>query len=77
MTGHLISSAGAVEFAFCVKALQHQVLPPSIHIKETDADCPVTLTPAEPKSVTMDYALSNSVGFGGSNTAVIAGRFYP
>ena len=74
MTGHMIAAAGAIEFALCVKALEHQAVPPSLHIFESDQDCPVTLTPGQISTHTMSYALSNSVGFGGSNTALIAGR---
>ncbi len=74
MTGHMIAAAGAIEFAFCVKALEHQVLPPSINLFNPDPDCRVNLTPAKVSSHSMRYALSNSVGFGGSNTAIIAGR---
>ncbi|MBM4251888.1 MAG: beta-ketoacyl-[acyl-carrier-protein] synthase family protein [Deltaproteobacteria bacterium] len=74
MTGHMIAAAGAIEFAFCVKALEHQVLPPSINLFNPDPDCRVNLTPPQISSHPMNYALSNSVGFGGSNTALIAGR---
>ena len=74
MTGHMIAAAGAIEFAFCVMALKHQLLPPSINIFEADPDCHISLTPATATAHSMRYALSNSVGFGGSNTAIIAGR---
>ncbi len=74
MTGHMISAAGAIEFATCVKALQHQVLPPSINIQTKDHEVLAQLTPAKPTDCQMEYALSNSVGFGGSNTALVAGR---
>lgn len=75
VTGHLISAAGAMEFAICVQALRHQVLPPTVNVIKQDVDCKVRLTPNQPTSVEMDYALSNSVGFGGSNTALIAKRY--
>jgi 3-oxoacyl-[acyl-carrier-protein] synthase II len=74
MTGHLISAAGAMEFALCVKALEHQVLPPSINVFQKDPAIAVELTPSIPTDKKMNYALSNSVGFGGSNTALVAGR---
>jgi 3-oxoacyl-[acyl-carrier-protein] synthase II len=73
MTGHMISAAGAIEFAVCLKALDHQVLPPSVNVFEQDSECFVTLTASVPKELCFDYALSNSVGFGGSNTALVAG----
>lgn len=74
MTGHMISAAGAIEFAFCVQSIAHQVLVPSINITEQDPECEVVLTDREARAAVLNYALSNSVGFGGSNTALIAGR---
>jgi 3-oxoacyl-[acyl-carrier-protein] synthase II len=74
LTGHLISAAGAIELAFCIMALRDQTLPPSANLVSQDPDCPVTLCPAEPTKAALNYALSNSVGFGGSNTALIARR---
>lgn len=75
MTGHMISSAGAVELAVCLRALQHEVLPPSVNVFNQDPECAVSLTPPEPTALRADYALSNSVGFGGSNTALVVGRY--
>ncbi len=75
MTGHMISAAGAIELATCVLALNEQVLPPTINVTNQDPDCKVTLTPNKTTKKTMNYALSNSVGFGGSNTAIIAKRY--
>jgi beta-ketoacyl-acyl-carrier-protein synthase II len=73
MTGHMISAAGAIEFAVCIKALEKQVLPPSVNVFEPDPECRVTLTASKPVDKRFDYVLSNSVGFGGSNTALVAG----
>jgi 3-oxoacyl-[acyl-carrier-protein] synthase II len=77
MTGHMISAAGAIELAICVQALARQVLPPSVNLITKDADVLAELTPRETTAASFDYALSNSVGFGGSNTALIAGRIKP
>ena len=74
MTGHMISAAGAIEFAVAIQALRYQVLPPSINIKTPDSQCDIKLTPNVPTPKKMEYALSNSVGFGGSNTALICRR---
>jgi 3-oxoacyl-[acyl-carrier-protein] synthase II len=73
-TGHLISAAGAIEFAVAMLALKHQVYPPSTNLKEQDPGCDVVLTPSTPTTMTSSYALSNSVGFGGSNTSLVARR---
>ncbi len=75
MTGHLISAAGAIEFAVSVYALQKQVIPPSVNLFQQDPHCEVILAKNEPESFKAEYALSNSIGFGGSNTSVIARRY--
>lgn len=74
VTGHMISAAGAIELAVCVKALQHQVLPPSTNLFEQDSECVAKICPTSPTDKSFNYALSNSVGFGGSNTAVVVKR---
>ena len=73
-TGHLISAAGAVEFAFAVLALKHQVVPPSTNLLNQDPEVVTQIAPATPLDKEMEFALSNSVGFGGSNTALVARR---
>jgi 3-oxoacyl-[acyl-carrier-protein] synthase II len=73
-TGHLISAAGALEFAVAMMSLKYQVYPPSVNLKKQDPGCDVTLTPSEPSPMNSAYALSNSVGFGGSNTSLVARR---
>jgi len=74
VTGHMISAAGAIEFAVCLKALQHQVIPPSTNLFNVDPSCEINIAPRQPTPKTFEYALSNSVGFGGSNTALVARR---
>lgn len=74
VTGHLISAAGALEFAVCIKALQDQTLPPSVNLEQQDPECNIRLSPTIVTKKEMEYALSNSIGFGGSNTALIARR---
>lgn len=72
MTGHLIAAAGAIEFAFCIRSLADQMLPPSVNCFEQDPKCPISLTASTASPASLQYALSNSVGFGGSNTSLIA-----
>ena len=74
VTGHLISAAGAIEFAVALLALKHKVYPPSTNLFRQDPSCEITLTEATPSPMESQYALSNSVGFGGSNTSLIARR---
>ena len=76
-TGHLISAAGALEFAVAMYSLRHKVYPPSVNLTNQDPACDITLTPSEPTTMTSRYALSNSVGFGGSNTSLVARSVQP
>lgn len=79
MTGHMISAAGAIEFAITAMALLKQTLPPTINVFQSDKECRIRLTesPDQTKSrANLEYGLSNSVGFGGSNTALLVGRYH-
>jgi 3-oxoacyl-[acyl-carrier-protein] synthase II len=75
MTGHLIGASGAVEAIVCIKTILGGCLPPTINYEHPDPDCDLDYVPniARPKRV--DAALSNSLGFGGHNTALIVSRF--
>jgi 3-oxoacyl-[acyl-carrier-protein] synthase II len=75
MTGHLIGASGAVEAIICIKTILGGCLPPTINYEHPDPDCDLDYIPniARPKRV--DAALSNSLGFGGHNTALIVSRF--
>jgi 3-oxoacyl-[acyl-carrier-protein] synthase II len=71
MTGHLLTAAGAVEAIACMAAIRHQVLPPTINLDDPDPGCNLRHVPnhAEPRAVAV--AVSNSFGFGGSNTCLV------
>lgn len=71
MTGHLVGAAGAVEAVFTAMALCEGVLPPTINYETPDPECDLDYVPNSPRKVAVDYALSNSMGFGGHN-AVLA-----
>jgi len=73
MTGHMLGAAGGVEAGFTALALQHQLVPPTINIVTPDPRCDLDYVPDVARSITGDYALTNSFGFGGSN-AVLALR---
>jgi 3-oxoacyl-[acyl-carrier-protein] synthase II len=70
MTGHMMGAAGAVEGAACALAIQHGVIPPTIHYATPDPDCDLDYTPNEARGTDVRLALSNSFGFGGQNAAV-------
>lgn len=71
MTGHLLGAAGAIEAIVCVKALQEDFLPPTINYKTPDEECDLDYIPNVGRKVEQtQYALSNSLGFGGHNAVL-------
>jgi 3-oxoacyl-[acyl-carrier-protein] synthase II len=74
MIGHLLGAAGAVEAIVTVKALQHQIAPPTANYTERDADCDLDYVPNVARPLEMDVALSNNFAFGGANASLVLGR---
>ena len=74
MVGHLLGAAGAVEGAVCALALRHQVAPPTINLDHPGDDCDLDYIPHTARDMTIDAALSNSFGFGGTNGTLIFSR---
>jgi 3-oxoacyl-[acyl-carrier-protein] synthase II len=70
MTGHMLGAAGAVEGAVCALAIANGRIPPTIHYSTPDADCDLDVTPNRARDLQVDFALSNSFGFGGHNACV-------
>lgn len=75
MTGHLLGAAGAVEAIFTLKAIQEGFLPPTIGYKEADEECDLDVVPNVGKQKDLEYALSNSFGFGGHNVSILFKKF--
>ncbi len=71
MTGHLLTAAGAVEVIACLAALDRQALPPTINLDDPDPKCPLRHVARHAEAARVDVAMSNSFGFGGSNTCLI------
>ena len=74
MTGHLLGAAGALEAIFCLKALETGCLPPTINLEHPDPDCDLDNIPNVARSKKIDYAMTNSMGFGGHNAVADPGR---
>jgi 3-oxoacyl-[acyl-carrier-protein] synthase II len=75
MTGHLLGGAGGLEAGISVLALRDQILPPTINYETPDPACDLDYVPNTARKVSVDYALSNSFGFGGTNAALIFKRW--
>jgi 3-oxoacyl-[acyl-carrier-protein] synthase II len=75
MTGHLLGAAGGIEGVFSVLSLYRNVLPPTINYVHPDPDCDLDYVPNEPRKAEVEYALSNSFGFGGTNAALLFKRY--
>lgn len=75
MTGHLLGASGAIEAIICVKALEHQFVPPTIGYEHKDELCDLNYTPNIGHSYKLNYILSNSMGFGGHNSMLIFKKF--
>ena len=75
MTGHLLGAAGGLEAGITALALRDQILPPTINYTTPDPDCDLDIIPNEARRVKLEYALSNSFGFGGTNGALVFKRY--
>jgi 3-oxoacyl-[acyl-carrier-protein] synthase II len=75
MTGHLLGAAGGLEAGITVLAIRHQLIPPTINYETPDPDCDLDYVPNVKRPARIDYALSNSFGFGGTNGALLFKRF--
>lgn len=75
MTGHLLGAAGAVEAIFSILAIRDQVAPPTINLDNPDVDCDLNYVAHKAQYRKIDYALSNSLGFGGTNGSLLFKRY--
>lgn len=75
ITGHLLGAAGGIEGVFSALTLYRKVLPPTINYVNPDPDCDLDYVPNTPREAEVEYALSNSFGFGGTNAALLFKRY--
>jgi 3-oxoacyl-[acyl-carrier-protein] synthase II len=74
MIGHAIGAAGAIEAVVCVKALQDQVIPPTINLDTPDPSCDLDYVPHRSRRAPLNHVMSNSFGFGNCNVALVFSR---
>jgi 3-oxoacyl-[acyl-carrier-protein] synthase II len=75
MTGHLLGGAGGLEAGITIMAMLEQTAPPTMNIVELDPSCRLNYVPNNPQPAKIDYALSNSFGFGGTNASIVFRRW--
>ncbi len=75
MTGHLLGAAGGVEAGITALAVKHQMIPPTINYEIPDPECDLDYVPNVKRAAKIEYALSNSFGFGGTNGALLFKRY--
>lgn len=75
MTGHLLGAAGGIEAIISVMAIRDSFLPPTINLEEPDPECELDYIPNVGRNKDIDYAISNALGFGGHNGALVFKKF--
>ena len=74
-TGHLLGAAGGLESGILALAIKHQILPATLNLDEPSEGCDLDFVPHKPRPTDLEYALTNSFGFGGTNGAIIMKRY--
>jgi 3-oxoacyl-[acyl-carrier-protein] synthase II len=75
MTGHLLGAAGGVEAVIAILTVHNGIVPPTINLDNPDPECDLDYVPHEARRMTVDYALTNSFGFGGTNACLLFKKF--
>lgn len=73
--GHLLGAAGGVEAIICAKAVQDQIVPPTINYQVKDEECDLDIVPNEVRNSKLNVVMSNSLGFGGHNASIIIKKY--
>jgi 3-oxoacyl-[acyl-carrier-protein] synthase II len=74
MTGHLLGAAGGLEAGITALAIKRQMIPPTINLENPDSECDLDYVAGSTREQSIDYALSNSFGFGGTNAVLLFKR---
>ena len=75
-TGHLLGAAGGVEAIVCAKAIQEGFVPATINYQVPDEECDLDVVPNKGRKVDIEYAMSNSLGFGGHNSTILLKKWH-
>ncbi len=75
MTGHLLGASGGVEAVIVVLSIYNGIIPPTINLDKPDPECDLDYVPYKSRKITVNYALSNSFGFGGTNACLLFKKF--
>ena len=75
MTGHLLGAAGAVEAIFCINSILNNVVAPTINLDNPSDECDLNFVAHQAQEGTVNYALSNSFGFGGTNGSLLFAKY--
>ncbi|MEE2790851.1 MAG: beta-ketoacyl-ACP synthase II [Acidobacteriota bacterium] len=75
MTGHLLGAAGGLEAGISALSVRHQLIPPTVNLENPDPECDLDYVPLVKRSAKINYALSNSFGFGGTNASLLFKRY--
>jgi 3-oxoacyl-(acyl-carrier-protein) synthase len=75
MTGHLLGAAGAIEAIACLMAINEGIVPPTINYTTPDENCDLNYVPNKAIEKNVEYAMSNSLGFGGHNATIILKKY--
>jgi 3-oxoacyl-[acyl-carrier-protein] synthase II len=74
-TGHMLGAAGAVEMALCLKAIECDIVPPTINLEYPDPECDLDYVPGKAREMKVEAIINNSFGFGGHNASIVARKF--
>lgn len=75
MIGHMLGASGAMEAVFCIKALEDNMIPPTINYETPDPECDLDYVPNQARELQATHMMSNSFGFGGHNATIIVSRY--
>ena len=75
MTGHLLGAAGGIEAIVCAMAVNEDFVPATINYQTPDPECDLDIVPNEGRNAKVEYAMSNSLGFGGHNSSIVMKKY--